>query len=274
MGIKPGCELMGEGKDAIRSRGSKNKCGEGSASKTREGEVDNTGCKSRRETGGVTNMNEIREVTWKEIHAIRSRGPKIKSGEGLASKTGDAVTGKGMVNNTGCKFRRESGWVTNVKEIREVIWKEKQTPCSLVIDIKVGGVGCEAVIDSGAQITVVSRRPWDVVGKGAVIDTVKLKGATQDTMMADIGENVEIEAGGVQRGTKIFVADITDDCIFGLDCMKLFKMVVDLNKGVVGVGHLVVAGKLKYVGGERVPLYPMRTVRRLKLKTEMAMLVR
>ena len=135
-------------------------------------------------------------------------------------------------------------------------------------------MGCEAVIDSGAQVTVVSRRLWDVVGKGAVIDTVKLKGATQDTMMADIVENVEIEAGGVRRGTKIFVADITDDCIFGLDCMKLFKMVVDLNKGVVGVGHSVVAGKLKYVGGERVPLYPMRTVRRLKLKPEMAMLVR
>ena len=52
VGIKPGCKLIGEGRDAIRSRGSKNKCGEGSASKTREGEVDNTGCKSRRETGG------------------------------------------------------------------------------------------------------------------------------------------------------------------------------------------------------------------------------
>ena len=131
-----------------------------------------------------------------------------------------------------------------------------------------GGVGCEAVIDSGAQVTVVSRRLWDVVGKRAVIDTVRLKGATQDTMMADIVGNVEIEAGGVRRGTKIFVADITDDC------MKLFKMVVDLNKGVVGVGHSVVAGKLKHVGGQRVPLYPMRTVCRLKSKPEMAMLVR
>ena len=102
VGIKPGCELMGEGRDAIRSRGSKNKCGEGSASKTREGEVDNTGCKSRRETGGVTNMNEIREVTWKEIHANKSRGSEIKCGEGSASKTGDALTGKGRVDNTGC----------------------------------------------------------------------------------------------------------------------------------------------------------------------------
>ena len=176
------------------------------------------------------------------------------------------------MDNTGCKSRRESGG--GVNEIREVTWKEKQTPCFLVIDIKVGGVGCEAVIDSGAQVTVVSRRQWDVVGKGAVIDTVKLKGPTQDTMMADIVENVEIEAGGVRRGTKIFVADITNDCIFGLDCMKLFKMVVDLNKGVVGVGHSVVAGKLTYVGGQRVPLYPMRTVRRLKLKPEMAMLAR
>ena len=67
--------------------------GEGSASKTGdevtgEGVVDNTGCKSRRESGGVTIMNEIREVTWKEVYAIRSRGPKNKCGEGSASKTG------------------------------------------------------------------------------------------------------------------------------------------------------------------------------------------
>ena len=250
VGMTPGCELTGKGG------------------------VDNTGCKSRKESGGVTNVNEVRKVTWEEIHAIRSRGSKNKGGEGSASNMGGVVTREGGVDNTGCKSRRESGGVTNVNEIREVTWKEKQTPCSLVIDIKVGGVGCEAVIDSGAQVTVVSRRLWNVVGKGAVIDTVKIKGATQDTMMADIVENVEIEAGGVRRGTKIFVADISDDCIFGLDCMKLFKMVVDLNKGVVGVGHSVVAGKLKYVGGERVPLYPMRTVRRLKLKPEMAMLVR
>ena len=130
------------------------------------------------------------------------------------------------------------------------------------------------MIDSGAQVTVVSRRLWDAVGKGAVIDTVKLKGATQDTMMVDIMGNVEIKTRGVQRGTKTFVADITDDCIFEFKSMRLFKMVVDLNKGVVDVGHSVVAGKLKYMGGERVPLYPMQTVRRLKLKPEMAMLVR
>ena len=46
---------------------------------------------------------------------------------------------------------------------------------------------------------------------------------------------------------KVFVTDILDDCIFGLDCMKQFQIVVDLNKGVIGVGHSVVAGKLKYV---------------------------
>ena len=68
VGMTPGCEL------------------------TREGGVDNTGCKSRRESGGgVTNVNEVRKVTWEEIHAIRSRGSK------------------GGVDNTGCKSRKESG---------------------------------------------------------------------------------------------------------------------------------------------------------------------
>ena len=57
--------------------------------------MDNTGCKSKRESGGVTNVNEIREVTWKEIHAIRSSGSKNKCGEGSALKTGDVVTGEG-----------------------------------------------------------------------------------------------------------------------------------------------------------------------------------
>ena len=66
VGTKPGCELLGE--DVIRSRGPKYNCREGSVSKAGdvvmgEGGGGNTGCKSRRESGGATNVNEIREVT-------------------------------------------------------------------------------------------------------------------------------------------------------------------------------------------------------------------
>ena len=45
--------------------------------------------------GGVTNVNEIMEVTCEEIHAIRSRGSKNKGGEGSASNIGGVVTREG-----------------------------------------------------------------------------------------------------------------------------------------------------------------------------------
>ena len=61
------------------------------------------------------------------------------------------------------------------------------------------------------------------------------------------------------------MAHISDECIIGRDTMKMFKMVLDVGKGMVGVNGKVLSGCFKYVGGAEVPLYQVETVRRMEV---------
>ena len=63
------------------------------------------------------------------------------------------------------------------------------------------------------------------------------------------------------------MANISDECIIGLDIMKMFKMVLNVGKGMVGVNGKVLPECFKYVGGAGIPLYQVETVRRVELET-------
>ena len=84
--------------------------------------------------------------------------------------------------------------------------------------------------------------------------------------MAEVVDDVEIEMGGISKKNLVFVANISDECIIGLDTMKMFKMVLDVWKGMVGVNGKVLPGCFNYVGGAEVPLYPVETVWRVELE--------
>ena len=62
------------------------------------------------------------------------------------------------------------------------------------------------------------------------------------------------------------MANVSDECIIGLDTMKLFKMVLNVGKGTVGVNGKVLIGCFKYVGGAEVPVYQVETVRIVELE--------
>ena len=155
-------------------------------------------------------------------------------------------------------------------QIQEIKFREEVSPCSLVLDVHVGGKVCEAVIDSGAQVTVLNRRVFEGLEKKPKVGRrVRLKGPADDNvMMADVIEEFRIGIGGTYCNNRVFIADISDECILGLDTMKLFKMVIDLDKGIVGVNGKVLPGRLKYVGGEEIPLYPARSVGEVRLEPE------
>ena len=62
------------------------------------------------------------------------------------------------------------------------------------------------------------------------------------------------------------MAHISDECIIGLDTMRLFKMVLDVGKSMVDVNGKVLPGCFKYVGEAEVPLFPVEIVRRVELE--------
>ena len=51
-----------------------------------------------------------------------------------------------------------------------------------------------------------------------------MKGVAEDkSLMAEVVDEVEIEMGGISKKNRVFVADISDECIIGLDTMRMFK---------------------------------------------------
>ena len=54
---------------------------------------------------------------------------------------------------------------------------------------------------------------------------------------------------GISKKNRVFGANISEECIIGLDTMKMFKMVLDVGKAMGGVIGKVLPGWFKYVGG-------------------------
>ena len=103
--------------------------------------------------------------------------------------------------------------------------------------------------------------------KGKPCRPARLKGVAEDnSLMSEVVDEVEIEMGGISKKNRVFVADISDECIIGLDTMRMFKMILDVGKGMVGENGKVLPWCFKYVGGAEVPLYPVETVRRVELE--------
>ena len=68
----------------------------------------------------------------------------------------------------------------------------------------------------------------------------QLKGVAEDnSLMAEVVDDVEIEMGGISKKNRVFVANISDECIIGLDTMRMFKMILDVGKGMLGVNGKV-----------------------------------
>ena len=58
----------------------------------------------------------------------------------------------------------------------------------------------------------------------------------------------------------MYVTNITDNCILGLDYLKARKAVIDLSQEVLGVNDTIVKGKYKYAEGTPVSTHKDRLV--------------
>ena len=155
----------------------------------------------------------------------------------------------------------------HVRNDPEVFFRGEGEPCSLVIWVKIMGRKCKAVVDSGAQVTVINKDCFKEYMRGKPCRPARLKGVAKDNLlMAEVVDEVEIELGGISKKNRVFVANISNEFIIGLDTMRMFKMILDVGKGMVGVNGKVLPGCFKYVGGAEVPLYPVETVRRVELE--------
>ena len=114
------------------------------------------------------------------------------------------------------------------------------------------GRKCKAVVDSGAQVTVINEDCFKEYMRGKQSRPARLKCvAEHNLLMAEVVDDVEIEMGGISKKNQVFVGNISDECIIGLDTMRMFKMVLDAGKGMVGVNGKCCQGVLNMWEGRR-----------------------
>ena len=75
-------------------------------------------------------------------------------------------------------------------------------------------------------------------------------------------DGVEVDLGDVHGNYSMtkFVANISDNCIIGLDYLKARKTVIDIIQGVLVVNDTIVKGKYKYAEGTPVRTHKVRLV--------------
>ena len=82
---------------------------------------------------------------------------------------------------------------------------------------------CKPVVDSGAQVTVINKDCFNEYMRGKQSRPSRLKGVAEDnSLMAEVVDDVEIEMGCISKKNRDFMANISDECIIGLDTMKMF----------------------------------------------------
>lgn len=155
-----------------------------------------------------------------------------------------------------------------IPPIRVVNWREQTPGYSLVVGATVQGVPIEAVVDSGAQVSVI-QHTWmkRCLPTICMVERVELKGAaTSSNMGANRSEDISIVVGRSQYINSMFVADISDDAILGLDWMRANKVAIDFEHGLISVGGETIAARYKQGRAGLVPLSEARTIKRTLLK--------
>ena len=103
----------------------------------------------------------------------------------------------------------------------------------------VAGRQCHIMVDTGSNITLV--RPDVLAQPGSVVNIQpvnnRLRTVTGETAPIHGICDSDITIGGCRRPHKLWVADITDECILGLDFLQQHQSLIDLNAGMIHIGE-------------------------------------
>ena len=144
----------------------------------------------------------------------------------------------------------------------------KSTHESLVVEVKVSGIPIEAVVDSGAHITVLQRGWVEQWAPHLQSDeVVNLNSAAAGGVIpATLRKEVDITLNGVCINMSIYVADINDDCILGLDWMRAMRVRLDFEHGILEFKDQRIVARYKRGRAGKTPLAAARIVRNTLLK--------
>ena len=123
-------------------------------------------------------------------------------------------------------------------QLREVRTSGSQNTkhLSIVCSMKWKNKTFDAVIDTGAQISIMSSRIFKQIKNKNLVpsDTVVLAGLNgNQKLKADLYHNLEFELEGRRFQNDFYVTEISDDALIGLDFLIRQEMTVDFRTGVL-----------------------------------------
>ena len=122
--------------------------------------------------------------------------------------------------------------------IRQFTWQEP-TGVSMMVPARFGVVKTAAVIDTAAQVTIMSSNLREKLGlkPGSHDETVLLRNTKRDsTMQGVVWKHVGFQLGGKKYFWDIVEADISDAVILGIDFLRRYQCKIDLGSSVLEMG--------------------------------------
>lgn len=111
---------------------------------------------------------------------------------------------------------------------------------SLIIPAKVSGLKVSPVVDTAAQVILISKSAWNRIRhQPPITETVILHGAEAGSRMeAQLAQSADLEVGGHVYQWNLHVAPIQDDLILGLDFLRAKGCILDLQQDIVRIADI------------------------------------
>ena len=156
-----------------------------------------------------------------------------------------------------CKTDITQGEPVLDPQVRNVVFRGENSigdaPESLIVLVKINGTPVEALVDLGAQVTVLSSSFVEsMVEPPELMERVSLRGAgIASQMPGHFTKRVKIELGGKTFHWSTYVAQVNDSVILGLDFLKAVGVSIDLPSATISLeGQIVSASYRRGCGGE------------------------
>lgn len=118
--------------------------------------------------------------------------------------------------------------------IKSVTFKESDNSESLLIDINVNEKSTIAVVDTGAQVTVMSYTFANSLKNIQITKQVKLKAAGNDQYInANFCPSVTMTIGTSKITTSLYIGNISDNVILGLDVLRNIGAKINLENSTL-----------------------------------------
>lgn len=127
-----------------------------------------------------------------------------------------------------------------IKPTDEMFIGRMRSSSNIKIKVDINEVPVEAVIDTAAQVTIISDKLYQsLIPKSPIIKRVVLHTSGRDLKMigCKVGPvSISIESQAFPN-LEVYVAPMEDDMLLGLDFLYQQKTIIDMNEGKLDIGQ-------------------------------------